>query len=58
MYKVQSKFKVSNIIRDHEHIMVRVVGDESQLIDGVEVIEESPNLEDLFLYYFDSDKGL
>ncbi|EPZ54052.1 hypothetical protein H477_4236 [[Clostridium] sordellii ATCC 9714] len=38
--------------------MVRVVGDESSLIDGVEVIEESPNLEDLFLYYFDSDKGL
>lgn len=56
--KVQSKFKVSNIIRDHEHIMVRVVGDESLLIEGVEVIEESPNLEDLFLYYFDSDKGL
>lgn len=58
LHKVQSKFKVSNIIRDHEHIMVRVVGDESSLIDGVEVIEESPNLEDLFLYYFDSYKGL
>ncbi|CEN78560.1 ABC transporter ATP-binding protein [Paraclostridium sordellii] len=58
LYKVQSKFKVSNIIRDHEHIMVRVVGDKSPLIDGVEVIEELPNLEDLFLYYFDSDKGL
>lgn len=58
LYKVQSKFKVSNIIRDHEHIMVRVVGDESPLIDGIEVIAESPNLEDLFLYYFDSDKGL
>ena len=56
--KEQSKFKVSNIIRDHEHIMVRVVGDESPLIDGIEVIAESPNLEDLFLYYFDSDKGL
>ncbi|QYE96526.1 ABC transporter ATP-binding protein [Paraclostridium sordellii] len=56
--KVQSKFKVSNIIRDHEHIMVRVVGDESLLIEGIEVIEESPNLEDLFLYYFDSDKDL
>lgn len=58
LHKVQSKFKVSNIIRDHEHIMVRVVGDESPLIDGIEVIDESPNLEDLFLYYFDSDKGL
>lgn len=56
--KVQSKFKVSNIIRDHEHIMVRVVGDENPLIDGVEVIDESPNLEDLFLYYFDSDRSL
>ncbi|CEP95726.1 ABC transporter ATP-binding protein [[Clostridium] sordellii] len=58
LHKVQSKFKVSNIIRDHEHIIVRVVGDKSPLIDGVEVIEELPNLEDLFLYYFDSDKGL
>ncbi|CEK29840.1 ABC transporter ATP-binding protein [[Clostridium] sordellii] len=58
LHKVQSEFKVSNIIRDHEHIMVRVVGDENPLIDGVEVIDESPNLEDLFLYYFDSDKGL
>ncbi|CEO12348.1 ABC transporter ATP-binding protein [[Clostridium] sordellii] len=58
LYKVQSKFKVSNIIRDHEHIMVRVVGDENPLIDGVEVIDETPNLEDLFLYYFDSDRSL
>lgn len=58
LHKVQSKFKVSNIIRDHEHIMVRVVGDKSPLIDGVEVIDESPNLEDLFLYYFDSDRSL
>ncbi|MDU6113568.1 MAG: ABC transporter ATP-binding protein [Paeniclostridium sordellii] len=58
LHKVQSKFKVSNIIRDHEHIMVRVVGDENPLIDGVEVIDESPNLEDLFLYYFDSDRSL
>ncbi|CEK38274.1 ABC transporter ATP-binding protein [Paraclostridium sordellii] len=58
LHKVQSKFKVSNIIRDHEHIMVRVVGDENPLIDWVEVIDESPNLEDLFLYYFDSDRSL
>ena len=58
LHKVQSKFKVSNIIRDHEHIMVRVVGDENPLIDGVEVIDESPNLEDLFLYYIDSERSL
>jgi ABC-2 type transport system ATP-binding protein len=56
--KVQSKFKVSNIIRDHEHIVVRVVGDESPLIDGIEIIDEKPNLEDLFLYYFDRNNGL
>ncbi|MEG2984629.1 MAG: ABC transporter ATP-binding protein [Peptostreptococcaceae bacterium] len=53
LHKVQSKFKVSNIIRDHGHIVVRVVGDESPFIDGIEVIDENPNLEDLFLYYFD-----
>ncbi len=58
LHKIQHKFKISNIIRDHEKIIVRVVGDESPLIDGVEVIEENPNLEDLFLYYFDSNTDL
>ncbi|XTR39150.1 ABC transporter ATP-binding protein [Paraclostridium tenue] len=58
LHKVQSKFKVSNIIRDDEHIVVRVVGDECPLIDGIEVIEESPNLEDLFLYYFEISTDL
>ncbi|MBC6003078.1 ABC transporter ATP-binding protein [Paeniclostridium sp. NSJ-45] len=58
LHKVQSKFKVSNIIRDDEHIVVRVVGDEYPLIDGIEVIEESPNLEDLFLYYFEISTDL
>lgn len=58
LHKIQHKFKISNIIRDHEKIIVRVVGDESPLIDGVEVIEENPNLEDLFLYYFDSNTNL
>lgn len=58
LHKVQSKFKVSNIIRDDEHIVVRVVGDECPLIDGIEVVEEKPNLEDLFLYYFESNADL
>ena len=58
LHKVQSKFKVSNIIRDDEYIIVRVVGDECPLIDGIEVIEESPNLEDLFLYYFEISTDL
>lgn len=59
LHKVQSKFKISNIIRDDEYIIVRVVGDECPLIDdGIEVIEESPNLEDLFLYYFEISTDL
>lgn len=58
LHKVQSKFKVSNIIRDDKYIIVRVVGDECPLIDGIEVIEESPNLEDLFLYYFEISTDL
>lgn len=58
LHKVQSKFKISNIIRDDEYIIVRVVGDEYPLIDGIEVIEESPNLEDLFLYYFEISTDL
>ena len=58
LHKVQSKFKVSNIIRDDEHIVVRVVGDECPLIDGIEVVEEKSNLEDLFLYYFESNADL
>lgn len=59
LHKVQSKFKISNIIRDDEYIIVRVVGDECPLIDdGIKVIEESPNLEDLFLYYFEISTDL
>ena len=58
LHKVQSKFKISNIIRDDEYIIVRVVGDECPLIDGIEVVEENPNLEDLFLYYFESNADL
>lgn len=53
LHKVQNEFKVSNIIRDKDHILVRVVGYENINIKGIEVIDEKPNLEDLFLYYFD-----
>lgn len=50
---VQNKFKVSNIVREKDHILVRVVGYENIHIKDVDVIDENPSLEDLFLYYFD-----
>lgn len=53
LHKVQNEFKVSNIVREKDHILVRVVGHENIHIKDVEVIDENPSLEDLFLYYFD-----
>lgn len=53
LHKVQNEFKVSNIVREKDHILVRVVGHENIHIKDVDVIDENPSLEDLFLYYFD-----
>lgn len=53
LHKVQNEFKVSNIVREKEHILVRVVGHENINIKDVDLIDENPSLEDLFLYYFD-----
>ena len=53
LHKIQNEFKVSNIVREKEHILVRVVGHENINIKDVDVIDENPSLEDLFLYYFD-----
>lgn len=53
LHKVQNKFKVSNIVREKDHILVRVVGHENIHIKDVDVKDENPSLEDLFLYYFD-----
>ncbi|MDU3338270.1 ABC transporter ATP-binding protein [Paraclostridium bifermentans] len=53
LHKVQIEFKVSNIVREKEHILVRVVGHENISIKDIDVINENPSLEDLFLYYFD-----
>lgn len=53
LHKVQNEFKVSNIVREKEHILVRVVGHENISIKDIDVINENPSLEDLFLYYFD-----
>lgn len=53
LHKVQNEFKVSNIVREKEDILVRVVGHENINIKDIDVIDENPSLEDLFLYYFD-----
>ncbi|GAA0100718.1 ABC transporter ATP-binding protein [Paraclostridium bifermentans] len=53
LHKVQNEFKVSNIVREKEYILVRVVGHENISIKDIDVINENPSLEDLFLYYFD-----
>lgn len=53
LHKIQNEFKVSNIVREKEYILVRVVGHENIHIKDVDVIYENPSLEDLFLYYFD-----
>ncbi|MGL4879410.1 ABC transporter ATP-binding protein [Paraclostridium dentum] len=53
LHKIQNKFKVSNIVREKDHILVRVVGHENIHIKDVDVKDENPSLEDLFLYYFD-----
>lgn len=49
---LQNKFKISSMIRTNNEICVRVVGDNKPNIKEVEYIEEEPNLEDVFLYYF------
>lgn len=56
IFEIQNKFKISNILRDKENIIVRVVGDEKIEDLGFEFKQEQPNLEDVFLYYFDEGK--
>ncbi len=53
LHKVQNEFKVSNIVREKDHILVRVVGHENINIKAIDLIDENTSLEDLFLYYFD-----
>lgn len=52
LYSLQSRFKVSNMVREDNYILARVVDDTKPDIDGIDCIEEEPNLEDVFLYYF------
>ena len=49
---IQNEFKISSMARGNNGISVRVVGDNNLSIKEFEHIEETPNLEDVFLYYF------
>ncbi len=49
---VQNKFKISSMMRTNNGICARVVGDNKPDIKEFKYIEEEPNLEDVFLYYF------
>lgn len=49
---VQNEFKISSMIRTNNEICVRVVGDNKPDTKKFKYIEEEPNLEDVFLYYF------
>lgn len=50
--EVQNEFKISSMIRSNNGICVRVVGDKNPKMEEFKYIEEEPNLEDVFLYYF------
>ena len=56
LYDIRQKFKVSNLIREDKYVVARIVGDKKPIIDGAICTYEEPNLEDVFLYYFD-EKG-
>ncbi|SFJ71249.1 ABC-type multidrug transport system, ATPase component [Terrisporobacter glycolicus] len=56
--EVENKFKISSMIRNNSGIKVRVVGDKKPNINKFEYIEEEPNLEDVFLYYFNESVSI
>lgn len=47
--EINNKYRIASMIREGSKILVRIVGDKKPPIN---CIEEEPNLEDLFLYYF------
>ncbi len=56
--EVENKFKISSMIRNNSGINVRVVGDKKPNINKFKYIEEEPNLEDVFLYYFNESVSI
>jgi ABC-2 type transport system ATP-binding protein len=51
----QSKYKVGNVARVQEKFSLRILSDKKP--DG-EAVSEVPNLEDLYLYYFDGEASV
>ncbi|MEW9079237.1 ABC transporter ATP-binding protein [Terrisporobacter glycolicus] len=56
LHNLSKKFKVSNLIRENKYVIARIVGDEKPNIDDAICTYDEPNLEDVFLYYF-NEKG-
>ncbi len=56
--EVQNEFKISSMIRTNNEICVRVVGDNKDDIKEFKHMEEEPNLEDVFLYYFNESVSM
>ena len=56
--EVENKFKISSMTRNNSGINVRVVGDKNLNVSKFKYIEEEPNLEDVFLYYFNESVSL
>ena len=55
---VQNEFKISSMIRTNNEINVRVVDESKTNIKEFKYIEEEPNLEDVFLYYFNESVSI
>ena len=55
---IQNEFKVSSMIRTNNRINVRVVGESKISIKTFKYIEEEPNLQDVFLYYFNESVSI
>lgn len=56
--EVENEFKISSMIRNNSGINVRVVGHKKPNINKFKYIEEEPNLEDVFLYYFNESVSI
>ena len=55
---IQNEFKISSMIRTNNRINVRIVGESEINIKEFKYIEEEPNLQDVFLYYFNESVSI
>ena len=50
--ELQRRYKIGNIAKNEEHVLIRLVSDEPPLIDGIKKAAH-PTLEDVYLYYLE-----